>query len=108
MKNPLKITKKDLIEQLAIRSDLARPAVSRVLDAYACLVVERMQAGLTTHLPGLGDIAPHTLAARSGAVNGIVWTAPARVRPHLRPTAGLMRALNPATADSAPDTGGDA
>lgn len=92
-----------LIAAVADASGLSKKAVGLVLDAYACIAVGRLQDGQRTPLPGLGILEPAIQAPRSGTFNGVAYTTPARTRPRLSPSAGVLRALNPGQSDPAAD-----
>jgi nucleoid DNA-binding protein len=97
------ISKKELIDAIAQRTGHTTRAIENILNGLACVTVAYLQEGERTPLPGLGILEPAIQAPRTGTFNGVAYTTPARLRPRLSPSAGVLRALNPGSPDPAAD-----
>jgi nucleoid DNA-binding protein len=60
------MTKSQLLEKLAERSDLTKQQAAAALDALVALVVEHVKQGEPVKIPGLGTFKKRETKARTG------------------------------------------
>ncbi|WP_229776227.1 HU family DNA-binding protein [Deinococcus ruber] len=65
-----KLSKVQLIEQVAQRTSLSKQDASRAVDAALSAIAEALKGGKTVGLPGLGTLDVRATAARNGVRPG--------------------------------------
>lgn len=84
----------NLIGHVAIKSNLPKAAVVRVLEALGDVTGTALASDLTVRLPGIGDLKSKQVPARSGVGNFGPYSKPAERRVTLRPNQALRTAIN--------------
>ncbi|MCL6547896.1 MAG: HU family DNA-binding protein [Alicyclobacillus sp.] len=90
------MTKAELIEELAVRAEVPKARVQRVIEALCEVIAERVSAGETVALPPLGRFS-HVRRAERKARNlqtGETVTVPERVAVRFKVSEALKRRLN--------------
>ncbi|SFV08455.1 HU family DNA-binding protein [Alicyclobacillus macrosporangiidus] len=90
------MTKTELIEELAVRADLPKAKVERLINTLCDVVGERLQAGEKVMLPPLGRFVHVHRAARKARnpLTGEKVDVPERAAVRFQASATLKRRLN--------------
>lgn len=84
-----------MIALISAQANLPKAAVGRVLEALGDVTGASLARDLTVRLPGVGDLKPKQVPARSGVGTFGPYSKPAERRVTLRLSQALRTAINP-------------
>jgi nucleoid DNA-binding protein len=89
------MTKTELIEELAVRTEVPKAKVQRVIDALCEVVAERLMSGEVVALPPLGRFVTVQRAARMARnpQTGETITVPEKTVVRFKPSTTLTRRM---------------
>ncbi|OGI38489.1 MAG: DNA-binding protein HU [Candidatus Muproteobacteria bacterium RBG_16_62_13] len=90
------MNKSELIDQLALSTELNKVTATRVIDALLDVIADRLRQGDTVTLSGFGTFTVSNRAARNGRNprTGEMIAIPASKSPRFKAGKGLKDALN--------------
>ncbi len=90
------MNKSELIDQLALSTELNRATATRVIDTLLDVISDRLRQGDTVTLSGFGTFTVSNRAARNGRNprTGEMIAIPASKSPRFKAGKGLKDALN--------------